>query len=131
MRGESLSSLLTGIASLTMGLGATIVILSCYFGKPYGAEDLFESQIVVEQVRLPGGTGTGVARKVTSRLMPSWQLISMLLVGGCLGGLGIALSRRQIPPRRAVVSGIGLAVCVVGSLLGWFLIMLVAWQEGG
>jgi hypothetical protein len=129
MRGESLSSLLTGIASLAMGLGATIVLLSCLFGKPYGAEDLFESQVVVEQVPLPGGTG--YAGKVTSRLMPSWKLISFLLVGGCLGGLGIALGQRQDPPRSAVVSAIGLAVCVVGSLLGWFLIMLAVWREGG
>jgi hypothetical protein len=129
MRGEPLSSWLTGIVSLTMGLGATIVLLSCFFGTPFGAEHLFESQVIVEQVSLPGGTG--IAGKVTSRLMPSWELISFLLVGGCLGGLGIALSRRQNPPRRAVVSAIGLAVCVVGSLLGWFLIMLAVWKEGG
>jgi hypothetical protein len=112
-----------------MGLGTTIILLTCLAGRPYGAESLFESHIMVERVASPGGTT--VEGKVTSRLMPSWELMSMLLVGGCLGGLGIALGYRQQPPRPAIFAGIGLAVCVVGSLLGWFLILLAVWQESG
>ena len=129
MRGEPLSSMLVGVASLSMGLGTTLVLLSCWLGKPYGAEDLFEKSIVVVHVRAPDGAVIG--NSVETRLMPSWQLMSILLVGGCLAGAGIAVGRMQYPPRRVIVSGIGLAVCVAGSIVGWVLIMSAAWQESG
>jgi hypothetical protein len=121
--------MLIGVASLTMGLVTTLVLLSCLVGRPFGSEDLFESHIIVVSVLAPDGKVIG--KNVGSRLMPSWQLMSILLAGGCLGGLGMALAQWQSPPRRAIVSGIGLAVCVAGSLLGWFLIMLAVWQESG
>jgi hypothetical protein len=82
---------------------------------PYGAVDLFEERIV----------------GVETRLMPSWQLMSILLVGGCLAGAGIAAGRTQNPPRRVIVSGAGLAACVAGSIVGWALILWAVWQEGG
>jgi hypothetical protein len=119
--------MLAGFVSLTLGLGATLALLSYLVGRPTGPEFLFERISAV--VASPNSTG-GVAGKLkVENRIPSMWLIGVLVVGASIGGLGIALAQWKKLLRSTRIAQLGLISNVAGVLVWWLGIMLIDWTQ--
>jgi hypothetical protein len=124
--GEPLVSLLHGASSLMLGLGAFILISSYLVGRPIGPAGFYETaSIRVEKTNAMGQVF------VTPReyIFPSMQLLVMLFVGTCMGGLGIHLTRRRWRHRKATTSAAGMIACAAAWVLAWGILAWAASQD--
>src|SRR5438105_3933322 len=111
MRGTSLIALLAGVLALVAGLGSILAVLSLLAGWPIGPKFLFELMTFVVPFR---GSAPDVPdlRNVTEtlkvmKLVPSMQMVGLLVIGTIISGLGIALAQRQGHVRSARVAQAG------------------------
>ena len=121
---EPVISLVCGVPALSIGLGAMILLSSHLGSAPTGSEKFytFENVGVEERDRM----GRIIIISPVIRLLPSMQLLWMLCVGACLAGLGIHLSRRRWPHRRATTSIAGIIACAMAFFLAWILFVVAA-----
>jgi hypothetical protein len=124
--GEPVISLVCGVPALSIGLGAIVLLLSYWAGRPIGATGFYR----VEQVRLEETSRMGQL-VVTSveRVLPSMLLLGMVAVGMCCGGIGIHLSRRRSLHRRVATSAAGVIACAIAFFLVWMMYACAGFME--
>jgi hypothetical protein len=124
--GEPLFSLLCGAPSLSIGLGAFILITSYCVGRPIGPASFYKATpIRIERTNEMGQ----VLVTLREYIFPSEQLVAMLFVGACLGGLGIHLARRRGRQRKATTSAADMIACAAALILAWGLLAWAAAQD--
>jgi hypothetical protein len=122
MRPKLLFSMLAGVTSLALGLGATLALLSFLVGRPTGPEFLFE-RFSADVPKYGSMGGVGGSFHFEKRI-PSMKLVGILVVGASAGGLGIALSRNTKACPCARVAKGGVLSNVVGILVWWLGMLL-------
>ena len=91
-RGEPGTSLLFGVPSLAIAVGAMILVVSYHLVGPIGPPRFYQIELVRA---VEGGGYVNYPRAPFEYILPSPELVAMLLVGMVCGCLGIAKS----PPR--------------------------------
>ena len=124
--GEPLGSFLCGVPSLTLGLGALILISSYWVGKPIGLAIFYQTASIGVETTNPMGQVFVTQREY---IFPSVIMLFMLLVGICLGGLGIHEARRLGRQRKATTSAAGMITCAAALFLAWSLFGWAAMQD--
>jgi hypothetical protein len=123
----SIVSILTGLVSLALGLGATLALLSCLAEMPIGPEFLFEH--VTAKSANPGPDEIRGATSHIDKLIPSMSLVAVLLVGASAGGLGVTLAQMREDGGNALTAKLGVLSNVVGILVWWIGLLLVDWTQ--
>ena len=112
-KGESLVSLACGVPSLTVGLGALILLSSYLARMPIGSSQFYRVQAL------------GRAAPVRY-FFPSTELLWGVTIGTWCAGLGIYVSRRRYRDRKISICAAGLSVCGLAFLVSW---LMLAWAS--
>jgi hypothetical protein len=122
--GEPLISLMCGVPTLTLGLGAILLHLSYLVGQPIGSPEFYTVELVGVFATDP--MGRSFAANPATYFVPSMLMLGVLFVGACCGGLGIHLSRRRWRHRPVTTSAAGMIACAAAFALAWLLFVRVA-----
>jgi hypothetical protein len=121
--GESIMSIICGTFALVLGSAAIVLLLSYLVGHPIGPARFY----VTEQIQVRDSSRQAQAVPVPYKyFLPSLPLLAILIAGACSSGLGIHVTRRRWPNRKAITSSIGMIVCAVGLCLAWCLVVWAA-----
>jgi hypothetical protein len=122
---EPVISLVCGVPALGIGLGAMVLLLSYLADVPIGSKNFYQIEnIPVDAPR--ERIGQVITSNPIKRIIPSFQLQGMILVGMCSAGLGVYLSRRRWPRRRVTTSAAGIFVCAIAFFIVWILFVRTA-----
>ncbi|MFI5458705.1 MAG: hypothetical protein ACHRXM_25025 [Isosphaerales bacterium] len=119
-------SLVLGVPALSIGLGAMILLSSYLAGQPIGSAEFYRIELV--RVEETDSRGQIVVGTPAEHILPSAQLLVMIAVGMCCGGLGIHLSRRRWRHRRVATSAAGMIACAIAFFLAWTLFAWAAYR---
>jgi hypothetical protein len=120
---EPVSSLICGAPSLGIGLISLVLIASYLGGYPIGPPTFYEIELYPLAAYDPT---SGQRSKLFSHILPSREMLGMLIAGTWSGGLGILISRRRRPYRHATTSIAGMITCGMAFFLVWILIIQAA-----
>jgi len=112
-------SLMCGAPSFSVGVGSLILLVSYMIDRPIGPPALYTIEWL--PVVRSAATGSAVGMPAFTVVLPSAELLGMLVAGIWCGGLGIVIAGSRRPYRRATTSIVGVVICTTAFVLAWFL----------
>lgn len=121
---ERMPSIVLGVTSLSIGLGALILLSSYLMDRPIASSEFYAVELV--KVVDQDASGKPIVMNPVKRIVPSMTMIWALFFGACNGGLGIHLSLTESNDRKATTSAAGLLACSLAFALVLVLVGLAA-----
>jgi hypothetical protein len=115
---------MAGVPALTIGLLAMMVLASYMIDRPFGPPGFYR----VEQFPAfrPSSSGSMTPIPSVGVVLPSLELLGLLVAGAWCGCFGIYIASRRGQARRATTSIVGTIACATAFVMAWVWVAVAA-----